>query len=183
MKNLSCARATIDRVDALIASLENPLHREMLGAFRLHWWSEVLGDLDAAMSAMTPQVVFKSTGSVPSGGPFEVHTSAEQRAIYEIQVAAGLSPAGGYFDNERWAFADWGMMLEAQWVFALYGNMISNYGDYDPEQLYLVKVPAATVMPYGGGGRLSGESLYMGDPLEIEPTDWETYQNILRVEI
>jgi hypothetical protein len=168
---LSRAKETIARIDALIESLADPNHRAMLSAFRTHWWSEVRGDIDAAMSVLPVDTIFKATGAVPSGQPFEVHTATEQRAIYEVQLEAGLTPAAGSFQDERWAFADWGMMLEAEWVFVLYGSMICGYGSFEAERLYLVKIPCVAVIPYRGGGILGGEIFYIGNPTSIEPTD------------
>lgn len=171
VEGLSQAKQTIARIDALIESLADPNHRAMLSAFRTHWWSEVRGDIDAAMAVLPMDTIFKATGAVPSGQPFEVHTAAEQRAIYKVQLEAGLTPAAGSFQDERWAFADWGMMLEAEWVFVLYGSMLSGYGSFEAERLYLVKIPCVAVIPYRGGGILGGEIFYIGNPTSIEPTD------------
>jgi hypothetical protein len=176
MEGLSRARETIARIDALIGTLANPHHKAMLSAFRTHWWSEVLGDIDTAMSVLPPDTIFKATGAVPSGQPFEVHTAAEQRAIYQVQLDAGLTPAAGSFQDERWAFAEWGMMLEANWIFVLYGKMIAAYGSFEPERLYLVKVPCVAVIPYRGGGLLGGEIFYIGNPSSIEATDRATLE-------
>jgi len=174
MQNLTPAKDAVARIDALMETLDNPRHRAMLAAFRTHWWSEVRGDIDTAMSVMADDILFKATGAVPSGMPFEIRTQAEQRALYQIQMDAGLTPAAGTFMNERWAFADWGFTLEAEWVFVLYGHMISGLGAFESDRLYLVKSPSVGVIPYRGDGKLGGEIFYIGNPLEIEPTDRAT---------
>lgn len=175
MHGLTQAKQTVARIDALIATLEDPNHRAMLAAFRTHWWSEVCGDIDTALSVMAPDILFKTTGAVPSGQPFELHTVAEQRALYQAQLDAGLTPGAGTFFDERWAFAEWGMTLEAVWIFASYGSMISPaYGVFEAERLYLAKIPCAAMIPYCGAGILGGETFYFGNPIAIEPTDRET---------
>jgi hypothetical protein len=171
VEGVSRAKETIARIDALIESLADPNHRAMLSAFRTHWWSEVRGDIDMAMSVLPPDTIFKATGAVPSGNPFEVHTATEQRAVYQVQLDAGLTPAAGSFQNERWAFAEWGMMLEADWIFVLYGSMISGYGSFEADRLYWVEVPCVAVIPYRGDGMLGGEIFYIGNPVSITPTD------------
>lgn len=168
------AKEAIARIDVLLERLGDPHHRAMLTAFRTHWWSEVIGDLDTAMSVMPADVIFKTTGAVPSGQPFELHTATEQRALYQQQLDIGLTPGAGTFTDERWAFADWGMTLEAVWIFVMYGSMISGYGSFDANCLYLVKVPCVAIMPYRGNGILGGEIFYFGNPISVEPTDQAT---------
>lgn len=179
MRKITQAKETVARIDVLLESLDNPLHREMLMAFRTHWWSEVVGDIDTAMSVMPDDVIFKTTGSVPSGQPFELHSATEQRALYQAQIDMGLTPGAGTFFDERWAFADWGMTLEAVWVFVMYGSMLEGVGSYEAEQLYLVESPCVAVMPYRGNGVLGGEIFYFGDTLSVEPTDTETLNWII----
>src|SRR5271156_6002038 len=114
----STAGETLARIDALAEALGNPRHRAMLQAFRRHWHGEVTGDLDAAMAELPEDSHFAVLGAVASGRPFEVNTAQAHRAIYQMMLDLKLNP-GGAFSSERFAFADWGLVMEA-----VYSNVV-----------------------------------------------------------
>jgi hypothetical protein len=173
MTILSTAGETLARLEALAGALDNPRHRSMLQAFRRHWRGEVTGDLDAAMAELPDNSHFAVLGAVASGQPFEVNTAQAHRAIYQMMLDLKLNP-GGAFSSERFAFADWGLIMEAVYSNVVYGRMLDNVGKYEPDGLYLFHLPMTMVCTFSPAGRMLGKRDYLAAPFSIEPADRST---------
>lgn len=169
---ISTAAETFGRIDALMATLENPRHRQMLSSFRAHWRGEVSSDLDAAFAVVCDDVRFALLGALPSGQAFEVTNIRDHRAVYEAMPNLGLN-AGGAFSNERFAFAGWGLMMEATYSNVVYGAMLANVGEYDAEALYLFHAPLAMVCSFTEDGKLATKRDYFGAVTSVEPADMD----------
>jgi hypothetical protein len=148
----------------------------MLTAFRTHWWGEVNGDLDAAMSVLPANSIFWAY--TPFGASIIEHSAEGQRTLYQTLMDAGMI-IGASFQDERWAFGEWGMMLEAVWLFVLKGSFLSKLGSFEPEQVYVVKTPCLFFAPYLGSGLLGGEITYASQPLSIEPVEASMVDHLL----
>lgn len=178
MPILSTAKQSLARMAALIQTLGNPRDRAMLTQFRNHWRGEVTPDLDAAMAVLPEDSFFSVKGVMTSGEAFEIRGAAAHRAVYQHMIDAGLNP-GGAFHDELFAFADWGMMMEAVYSNVVYGPMLSNMGDYDPKQLYLFHAPLTMVCPFSPEGRMLGKRDYIAAPMSIEPVERDTLERLV----
>jgi hypothetical protein len=168
MATFSSFRETRSRLEKLIADVPEPRWRLGLEGFLQHWWGEVIGDLDTAMAVFTSDTEFRTYGSL---GASAESTVEERRAVYQAIADAGMC-MGGSWDNERFLFGDWGILLEATWTFVHYGAMIpDNPEPLDPAALYLVQRPLALILPLTEEGHLKGEVLYVAQPSLVEPID------------
>src|SRR3546814_2457780 len=80
---------------------------------------------------------------------------------------------GGPFDQERWAFADWGLMMEAVFTSVMRADFIeAERASAKSDELRLVQWPMTLVIPVNrASGLISGEIMYAGAPLHVEPCD------------
>jgi hypothetical protein len=179
MPILSTAGQTLERLQKLADEQSNERSREMLLAFKRHWGAEVAGDLDAAMAELPENSYFGLRGALAGGSPFEVQTAAEHRAVYQRMLDINLNP-GGALSDERFAFADWGMMMEAIYSNVIYGAMLANVGDYGPQDLYLVHIPMVMICYFSSDGKMLGKRDYMADPLSIEPADRRLLEQLVK---
>jgi hypothetical protein len=178
MPILSTAGQTLARIDALTNKQENPHHRAMLKAFKQHWRGEVTGDLDSSFADLPENSQFAVMGALTAGKAFEVNTAAEHRAVYQHMLDLGLNP-GGAFSGERFAFSDWGMIMEAVYSNVVYGGMLANVGDYKSDGLYLFHMPMIMVCLFSPTGQMLGKRDYMATPTSIEPSDMETLNRLI----
>jgi hypothetical protein len=160
-------------IDATIATLGVPRHRAMLGAFRTHWHGEITGDLDAAMSVVHEDSRFAVVGDLAAGEAFEVTGVAAHRAIYQMMPDMGLN-AGGAFSEARFAFAHWGIVMEAVYANVVYGGMLANVGDYDPQALFLFHAPLVMVCQFDAAVRMTHKRDYFARVVSVEPADLAT---------
>lgn len=177
MPILSTAGQTLARIDVLANELANPRHRSMLLAFKRHWNGEVTGDLDASFAELPQNSHFAVMGALTAGQAFEVNTAEAHRAVYQQMLDLDLNP-GGAFANERFAFADWGMMMEAVYSNVVYGSMLVNVGVYKPDELYLIHMPMIMVCLFSPTGQMLGKRDYMAAPTSIEPANRETIKQL-----
>jgi hypothetical protein len=168
MATFSSLRETRTRLEKLIAEMTEPRWRLGLEDFLQHWWAEVIGDLDAAMSMFTSDVEFRSYGSL---GASSEATVEERRAVYQAILDAGMLAAGSW-DNERFLFGESAIMMEATWTFVHFGAMVNDHSEpLDPAAPYLVQRPLCLIMPITEVGHIKGEVLYVGQPSLVEPVD------------
>jgi hypothetical protein len=179
MKCSTCPE-TRARFQKRIEALTDPWHREMLQIWLAHWWGEVRYDIDAVMATITADISYRSYGTSVFGPPVVFNSAEQARVMYIGYFEAGLMP-GCPFDNERLAFADWGYCFESVATLAFFGaNVLIPEKQLAPEQLYLVQIPLTVVTPFDKvAKKMSGETLYMGAPLAIEPTDRGTIARLL----
>jgi hypothetical protein len=182
MNSIKCSTAPASRrrVEDVIAGLQNPAHKHMLQIWLQHWWGEVVYDLDAIMETVSEDISYRWFGTEQLGGEIYEDSSEFARSMYRSMFDAKLMP-GGPFDGERWAFADWGMTLEAVFTSAFPGAMLKGKSaQSDPDQLYLVQWPMMISFPFDRERWLmKGEIMYPGPPQKIEPTDRATISRLL----
>lgn len=166
--------------DTELAKLANPHHRQSLASFRTHWYGEVTGDIDLAMSVVSEQSDFSVIGALAGGEAFAVHGKAAHRAVLEALPRLGLN-AGGSFSNIRLAFADWGVMMEATYANVVYGNMLANLGDLDADRLFLFRAPMTMVCEFNGEGIMCRKRDYFG-AATAEPADLDVLARLISLE-
>lgn len=162
------------RIDATIAGLADPRHRVMLEVYRDHWLAEVHNDVPAIMATLPEDHVsyrFDGLGlMIPRYLEFD--TAAAARELYQGAADMGL-PMAGSFQDERWAFADWGMMFEGTHCAIVRGRSIQlPPHPLDPEQLYLLRWRAMSSHPIDIERRLMlGEHVFTGAIVSLDAVD------------
>ncbi len=176
----STAPETRRRIDAMTARLENEDHRAMMAVWMRHWWGEVIYDIEACIDTVTDNISYRWYGTDQIGDGVHEDSSIFARGMYQGMFDAGLMP-GGPFDQERFAFGDWGLMMEAVFTSVFPGSMLKGKSaQADPEALYLVQWPMMVSHPFvRDPWRMSGEIMYAGAPTGIEPADRATVERLL----
>lgn len=153
------------RIETAIAALSDPRHRAMLEIFRDHWLAEVRNDIPAIMATLPrDRVSYRFDGLgllIPDYLEFDAPDEA--RALYQGAADSGL-PMAGPFEDERWAFADWGMMFDGINCAIIHGRSlhIQPY-PLDPDALYLARWRSLSSHPIDVDRRLMlGEHVYGG---------------------
>jgi hypothetical protein len=178
--NVHESRARINRD---IERLDNPRDRIMLEMYREHWWAEVENDVDAIMATLPKDKVsylFDGIGLMfPETFGFE--EAAQARSLYQGAADMGL-PMAGPFDEERWAFADWGMIFEGVLTSIVRGASIHGRPEpLEPGALYLVSWRTVGIHPMDVERRLIlGEHVYTGSVVRLEPADQSTLDRMYR---
>lgn len=146
----------------------------MLEIYRDHWWAEVISDVDAIMATMPTDAVSYHFDGLPLMMPEPWHFTDPKVARQMYQSIADLDlPIAGPFDNERFAFGDWGMSCEALLSSILPGRFLSGYHKkLDPDQLYFVQWHSVSTHPMDVERRLMlGENVFTGSAVRVEPVD------------
>src|SRR3546814_1473120 len=114
------------------------------------------------------------TCALPISG-MEISDAEGARQLYQSAAEFDL-PMAGPFENERWAFDDWGMTFEGLLSGVLRGSSLPGYDKpLDPEQLYLVSWRTMSLHPMNISRRLMlGETVYTGSIVRIDPADRTT---------
>ncbi|KJS09651.1 MAG: hypothetical protein VR73_01545 [Gammaproteobacteria bacterium BRH_c0] len=182
MSGIQCSTAaqTRQRVEAVIASFDNPNHKRMLEVWLKHWWGEVMYDLPAVMATVTDDIAYRWYGTDQIGDGMDQQSADLARTMYQSMFDAKLMP-GGPFDNEHWAFGAKGLTLEALFIGLFPGSMLKGKSAQpDPEQRYLVQFPMMVSTPFDCDNWLmKAEIMYAGAPLNIVPADAQTVQRLL----
>ncbi len=161
-----------ERILALIDRSEDPWARHCLQIWLKHWWAEVEYDLDTCLATITKDVVYKWDGSEQLGGRLHESSHDFARSMYGGMFETCQTP-GGPFDNERYAFGDWGMIVEGDFTSIMRGSFL-NMPDFtaDPEKLYLVQWSMTVTVPVDReSGLIAGEIMHVGAPRHAEPSD------------
>lgn len=184
MEQISSATAALARLEATIASESNPRHRAMLQIYRQHWWGEVTNDMAMIMATLPPDRVHYRFDGHPfvMGEVLEFHTTAEARAMYQRVIDLGDNLAGP-FDDERWAFGDWGLMFEGTLHGIYQGSMFAGrVPDLDPAQRYLISYRSVSLHLMDlDQGLMLGEIVYSGAPVRFEPVDAQRIKAVLDI--
>lgn len=164
--------AALARIDATIGALASSRDRTMLSVYRAHWLAEVRNDVPAIMATLPDDIVsysFQGNGLMIRD-PLAFGTATEARALYQGAAARGL-PMAGPFEQELWAFADWGMVFAGINVAITRGASLFGLPDrLDPDGLYLVRWQSMSRHPIDVDRRLMlGEHVYTGSVLSIDP--------------
>jgi hypothetical protein len=172
MNDVPNARACHRRLREAIDGEASARNRLMLDIYRRHWWGEVTNDIDMIMATLPERDVHYRFDGHPflMGEVVEFFTAAEARALYQSVIGQGVNTAGP-FENERWAFADWGLVFEATLHGVYYGSMFdADALGLDPSALYWLSYPSVSLHPMDVDRKLMlGEIVYSGKPTRIEP--------------
>ncbi len=162
------------RIEAAIAGLSDPRHKTMLEVYRDHWIGEVRNDVSAIMATMPEDTVSYRFDGIGLLIPdyWEFKTTPEARAMYQGAAEGGL-PMAGPFQEERWAFADWGMVFEGILASIIRGRSL-HLQPYplEPEGLYLIRWRAISSHPMDVERRLMlGEHVFGGALVSLDAVD------------
>jgi hypothetical protein len=174
MNKIPRASESLARINRSIEDAACARDRIMLEVYRDHWWGEVTGDVDAIMATMpTDRVTYHFDGSnLLMSERVSFYEIAAARQLYQSIADIDL-PIAGPFENERFAFADWGMTCEAIQTGIYPGRFFPGYREaLDPLQLYLVQWHSLSAHPIDIERRLMlGETVYSGSAIRAEPVD------------
>jgi hypothetical protein len=174
MNNIPRASETLARINTAIEAASCARDRIMLEVFRDHWWGEVTSDVDAIMATMpTDQVSYHFDGSnFLMAQRISFHEVAAARQMYQSIADMNL-PIAGPSEQERFAFADWGMTCEAIQTGIYPGRFFPGHREpLDSEQLYLAQWHSCSLHPIDIERRLMlGETVYTGSAIRVEPVD------------
>lgn len=169
----STAAETRQRIVTLRETLDNERDRAALDIWLRHWWAEIAYDLDEAVNSLSEDVAYRwfGTNQIGDGGNGLDASSREfAHGMYKQMMDAGQMP-GGPFDNERFAFADWGLMMDATFTTVFSGrNLHHGSAQSEPDGLYLVQFQMAVVHPLDfTRNEMRGEIMYASAPLHVQP--------------
>jgi hypothetical protein len=171
MTKTSTAPESRARAAAFAKGLADPTQRRMLETWLDHWWAEVVYDIDTAMRTVSDDVSYRMYGAATMGEGLEIDGKEAARSVYQSMFDDGLMP-GGPFDEEKFSFASWGMMMEALFTAVYPGAMLPGVAGLEPETLYLMRWRMVVSFPFDlETGVLKGEIMYPGPPVSLEPTD------------
>lgn len=162
------------RIEAAAAAADDERHRIMLHVYRDHWLAEVRNDVPAIMATLPPdRVSYRFDGvALFFTGYLEFHTTAEAKALYEGAAAGGL-PMAGPFEDERWAFSDWGMVFEGINTAVLRGSALKTQPrPLNPDGLYFARWRSVSSHPMDVERRLMlGEHVFCGGLVSLDEVD------------
>ena len=171
MTSISTAPETRARALALSERLANPEHKAMMDLWLEHWWGEVQYDIDPVIRTLSKDVTYRSYGAA-TFGEVAIDGIDATRTMYQSMFDAGLMP-GGPIDDERFAFGDWGMVMEGVFTAVFAGEMLSaGAPGLKPDGLYRMRWHMVVTLPMDmKAGLIKGEIMYPGPPLSIDPSD------------
>jgi hypothetical protein len=174
MTRIPRASESLARINRAVKDAGCARDRIMLEVYRDHWWGEVTSDVDSIMATMPSDRVsyhFDGTNFL----------MAQRVSFYEVAAAwqmyqsiAGINlPIAGPFEDERFAFADWGMTCEAIQTGIYPGRFFPGHREtLDSEQLYLARWHSLSSHPIDIERRLMlGETVYTGSAIRVERVD------------
>nr|ART38474.1 G162 [uncultured bacterium] len=182
MINIPTVTETMRRINSAITNLEHPRDRIMLEVYRDHWIAEVRNDMEAIMATLPEkQVSYRFDGIglfIPNY--LEFRTTQEARALYQ-GAADGDLPMAGPIEEERWAFADWGMTFEGVNTVIVRGKSLHiQPRPLDPEQLYFVRWRSISSHPIDIDRRLMlGEHVFGGAVIDVTAVEREAVDHML----
>jgi hypothetical protein len=172
MNKIPRASESLARLNRAIGDAACARDRIMLEVYRDHWWGEVTSDVDAIMATMpTDRVSYQFDGSnFLMAQRISFHEVATARQMYQSIADMNL-PIAGPFEQERFAFADWGMTCEAIQTGIYPGRFFPGYREpLDSERLYLAQWHSFSSHPIDIERRLMlGETVYTGSAVRVEP--------------
>jgi hypothetical protein len=174
MTKIPRASESLARLNGAIEAAACRRDRIMLEVYRDHWWGEVTSDVEAIMATMpTDRVSYHFDGSnLLMSGRTSFYEVAAARQMYQSIADLDL-PIAGAFEDERFAFADWGVTCEAIQTGIYPGRFFPGYREaLDPVQLYLAQWHSLSLHPIDSERRLMlGETVYTGSAIRVEPVD------------
>jgi hypothetical protein len=174
MTRIPRASETRARMNRAIETAASARDRTMLEVYRDHWWGEVTSNVAAIMATMPEdKVTYHFDGStLLMDKRISFHEVAAARQLYQ-SIADIALPIAGPFENERFAFADWGMTCETVQTGIYPGRFLPGAPErLDPQQLYLAQWHCFSAHPMDAARRLMlGETVYTGSAVRIEPVD------------
>lgn len=170
--SIPTVRDAMRRINASIDGLDDPRHKVMLGIYRDHWLAEVRNDVPAIMATLPERTVSYRFDGIGLFIPnfMEFTTTDEARSLYRGAADGGL-PMAGPFEEELWAFADWGMTFTGINTAIVRGRSlhIQPY-PLDPDALYLARWRSMSSHPIDVDRQLMlGEHVYGGALISLDP--------------
>jgi hypothetical protein len=161
-------RETLAKLDVHVEAVKDPWHKTMLANWRDHYWGEAAGDLELTMGTLAPDPIYRFNGSRVLGPPQDANTLEEVRAMYGGLIDMGYRPAGPLTDM-KFAFADWGLMVQAVHTAVLPGRFLNVTGlIIDPNATYSITAGLSQSHPYDRkSGLMMGEIVFSADPTDI----------------
>lgn len=164
-----------NRTNQLIASLCSDRNIKMAQKYLDHWWGECLwqlepiANIDAVLDTMVERPLYRSYGSKVLGPHINFQSREEARTMYRAMLDNGLLP-GMPFENDHWAFGDWGLSHEAEHVGFFTGAQLAGYDpNLDRQLAYIARIRVMMVIPYDAERNLlRGEIAYLSDPIGVE---------------
>jgi hypothetical protein len=161
---------SLRRINAAIAAAERPRDAIMLEVWRDHWLAEVANDVPAVMATLPERTVSYRFDGV---GLFfnryvEFHSTEAARDLYRGAAEGGL-PMAGPFQDERWAFAEWGMVFEGINTVIVRGRSLQiQPHPLDPDGLYFLRWRSMSSHPIDVERRLMlGEHVFGGSLVDV----------------
>jgi hypothetical protein len=150
-------------MEAIVAAVSDPWHRQMAGVVFEHYRAEVVGDLDAIIATLVPEPAYRLHGS-SLFGPIETTTAEETIALYKPLIDLGYPPAAA-LEGQRWAFADWGVVVQGTQTLVLPGAAFPGAdATVDRSKAYLISYPLVGLHPFDrASGLMKGEIVFFGD--------------------
>lgn len=145
-------------IDRFLATLDNPLHRQIISNYRRHALLEITGQKEriftADMTVEHPVYWIHASGmDVTLDGYDQVLTFYSALEAQEATVMI--------VQDEKLAVADWGFASEGLFNSFMPGPLVSTrFGEADPDKLYIVRQRLAVIWPYDDRGRMIGEHVY-----------------------
>lgn len=165
------AYEALQTMDAVIDALTVPWHQQMARVVREHYRAEIVGDLEAIMATLAPDPVYRFYGSrlFPA---IEIDTTEQARAMYGSIIDMGYAPAGA-LDDQRWAFGDWGVVLQGVPTTVVPGLFLAeNNPDIDPDKAYEITYQIIQTHDFDPAvGLMAGEIVYFGELIAINEVD------------
>lgn len=149
-------------VDA-VAAATDPLVRRNTEVVLRHVAAEVAGDVDALMSTLVSEPVYRVWGASTSTGPVG---AAEVRAHYQRMIKDGKNRLE--YVVERVVADDRCVVTEGEFRFAYLGaSLTAAYTEagesVEPSAWYYVAYRCVVLWPFDGSGLLTGEEIYAGE--------------------
>jgi len=145
------------RIDAYLATLENPLHRKIIENYRRHAILEITSNKD---DIFAPEMAVEHpVYDVYVGGA--CITLEGREAV--LGLYGGVQDVGSsviVVEDEKLAVADWGFASEAMYFQYYLGSQAPAGLPAEPDKFYIQRRRLAGIWPYDERGRMIGEHLY-----------------------
>jgi hypothetical protein len=165
---------SLRRINASITEAECPRNAIMLEVWRDHWLAEVANDVPAVMATLPETTVSYRFDGVGLFFPEyrEFHTVDAARDLYQ-GAANGKLPMAGPFQEERWAFSDWGIVFEGINTVIVRGRTLHiQPRPLDPDGLYFLRWRSMSSHPIDLERRLMlGEHVFGGSLVDVKTVD------------
>ena len=169
--------------DELLATTENPLHRQILENYRRHAILEVTGNWKQIFE---PEMTVEHPVYYVNGGGMSLTLDGLDQVQSFYQGLERTQTTVMVLEDEVIAVADWGFASEAMFHTYVTGaaaaaSFARGEGgfDADPDRFYISRRRLAMIWPYDERGRMIGEHVYVHDDhsatVEVPQSDFITF--------